>query len=69
MDFSKPEIIGKRIDDNFDQLAYGKGYDHNWVLNKKETGELTLAAICYEPKSESYYGSAYNSARYSVVYR
>jgi aldose 1-epimerase len=51
MDFRKPEIIGKRIDDNFDQLAFGKGYDHNWVINKKKPGELTLAAVCYEPLS------------------
>jgi len=51
MDFRKPEIIGKRIDANFDQLAYGKGYDHNWVINRKKPGELTLAAVCYDPKS------------------
>jgi aldose 1-epimerase len=51
MDFRKPEIIGKRIDENFDQLAYGKGYDHNWVINRKKPGVLTLAAICYDPKS------------------
>jgi aldose 1-epimerase len=51
MDFTNPTIIGKRIDDNFDQLGYGKGYDHNWVLNKKKTGELSLAAVFTEPKS------------------
>jgi aldose 1-epimerase len=51
MDFRKPEIIGKRIDDNFDQLVYGKGYDHNWIINRKKPGELTLAAICYDPVS------------------
>lgn len=51
MDFTKPTKIGKHIDDDFDQLDYGKGYDHNWVLNKKSAGELTLAAICCEPKS------------------
>jgi aldose 1-epimerase len=51
MDFRKPEIIGKRINDNFDQLLYGKGYDHNWVINRKKPGELTLAAVCYETQS------------------
>jgi aldose 1-epimerase len=51
MDFRKSEIIGKRIDDNFDQLAFGKGYDHNWVINRNKPGELTLAAVCYDPKS------------------
>jgi aldose 1-epimerase len=52
MDFRKSETIGKRINDNFDQLSYGKGYDHNWVINRKKPGELTLAAICYDPKSK-----------------
>jgi aldose 1-epimerase len=51
MDFRKPEIIGKRIDDNFDQLAFGKGYDHNWVINRNRPGELTLAAVCHDPGS------------------
>jgi aldose 1-epimerase len=51
MDFTQSEIIGKRIDDNFDQLAHGKGYDHNWVINSKKPGELTLAAVCFDPNS------------------
>ena len=51
MDFRKPDIIGKRIDDDFDQLSYGKGYDHNWVINRKKPGELTLAAVCHESES------------------
>jgi aldose 1-epimerase len=51
MDFTEQTIIGKRIDNKFDQLDWGKGYDHNWVLNKKTAGELSLAAICFEPQS------------------
>ncbi len=51
MDFRKPEVIGKRIDNNFDQLSFGKGYDHNWVINTKKPGELTLAAVCHDPGS------------------
>lgn len=35
-DFTKPETIGKRIDDNNEQLKNGKGYDHNYVLNKHD---------------------------------
>lgn len=43
MDFTTPKAIGKEID-NFDfiQLKYGKGYDHCFVGNKKEYGELSL---------------------------
>lgn len=33
MDFRRPTAIGARIDEAFDQLRYGHGYDHNWVLN------------------------------------
>jgi aldose 1-epimerase len=33
MDFREPHLIGERVDDDFDQLKVGGGYDHNWVLN------------------------------------
>jgi aldose 1-epimerase len=33
MDFRKPTKIGARIDAKNEQLGYGKGYDHNWVLS------------------------------------
>jgi aldose 1-epimerase len=46
MDFTTPTVIGERIDDDFEQLVFGNGYDHNWVLNKEE-GELSLAATVY----------------------
>ncbi|HTB52203.1 MAG TPA: aldose epimerase family protein [Ferruginibacter sp.] len=42
-DFRHPERIGARIDNNDLQLKYGEGYDHNFVINKKEN-ELALAA-------------------------
>ena len=51
MDFIKPKLIGRNINDKYDQLDYGKGFDHNWVLNKKKAGEFSLAANCYEAKS------------------
>lgn len=48
MDFTTPIAIGKRIDDDYEQLKFGGGYDHNWVLNKDGKG-MTLAASVYEP--------------------
>ncbi|KAA6351854.1 Aldose 1-epimerase [termite gut metagenome] len=51
MDFRKPQIVGERINDKFTQLVYGKGYDHCYVLDKKETGELSFAASCADPVS------------------
>lgn len=51
MDFRTPTLIGKRNDDNFEQLAFGRGYDHNWVLTKKTPNGLELAATVWEPVS------------------
>ena len=33
MDLRTAVAVGAHIDDPFDQLVRGKGYDHNWVLN------------------------------------
>ncbi|MBC7474530.1 MAG: galactose mutarotase [Candidatus Sericytochromatia bacterium] len=49
-DFRKPKYIGKNINDKNTQLSYGKGYDHNFVLNGK-IGKLKLAATVTESKS------------------
>src|SRR5436309_5887844 len=49
-DFRTPIAVGARIDDNYEQLAFGGGYDHNFVINRK-TGDLQLAARVYEPTS------------------
>lgn len=51
MDFRTPHIVGERIDNDFEQLVFGKGYDHCYVLNKKEAGELSFAAKVVEPNS------------------
>jgi aldose 1-epimerase len=51
MDFTKPAVIGSRINADFEQLKFAKGYDHNWVLNQKKPGVMTHAATLYDPKS------------------
>ena len=51
MDFRTPHTVGERINDKFQQLINGAGYDHCYVLNKIETGSLDLAATCFEPNS------------------
>jgi aldose 1-epimerase len=50
MDFRKPTPIGERVDNDFEQLKFGNGYDHNWVLNQADGG-LTFAAKVFEPNS------------------
>ncbi|MFT4685378.1 MAG: aldose 1-epimerase [Neolewinella sp.] len=47
-DFRQPTAIGVRIDSDSDQMTYGGGYDHNFVLDR--TGaELAEIAAVYEP--------------------
>jgi aldose 1-epimerase len=48
LDFTKPVAIGDRIRDNFEQLVFGLGYDHNWVVNGSG---FRLAARVTEPTS------------------
>jgi aldose 1-epimerase len=50
MDFTRSTRIGKRIRDNFPQLVIGRGYDHNWVLDRHGSG-LELAARLKDPRS------------------
>jgi aldose 1-epimerase len=47
MDFRTSHKIGERINQDNLELNQGKGYDHNWVLNKKEV-ELSWAATVTE---------------------
>ena len=46
-DFTKPAQIGSRINADDQQLKFGKGYDHNFVLERKGKG-MTLAARAEE---------------------
>jgi aldose 1-epimerase len=49
-DFTKPTAVGARIEAADEQIKFGMGYDHNWVLNKG-AGGLTKAAEVHETKS------------------
>ena len=51
MDFRTPTLVGERINNyDYDQLKYGDGYDHNWVLNN--AGDIsTPAATLYSPET------------------
>jgi aldose 1-epimerase len=50
-DFTKSTAIGSRINQDDQQLKFGKGYDHNWVLERKGKDGLQLAAEVFEPSS------------------
>lgn len=84
MDFRTPYVIGERIDNyDYDQLKFGDGYDHNWVLNTK--GDITqvaatvhsastgilLEVFTTEPGLQVYTGNFLNgtdTGKYGAVY-
>jgi aldose 1-epimerase len=49
-DFTTATAIGARIEQSDEQLKFGGGYDHNWVLNRSGAG-ISKAAEVYEPKT------------------
>lgn len=49
-DFTTPKPVGRDINADNEQINNGTGYDHCFVLNKKEAGELSFAARVIEPK-------------------
>jgi len=53
LDFTKPTAIGDRIRDGHEQLVIGRGYDHNWVLDRPSPTDTKLiqAARVKEPDS------------------
>jgi aldose 1-epimerase len=50
LDFTQPATIGARINDPYDQLVIAHGYDHNFVVTRKDDS-LQFAARVREPKS------------------
>ena len=50
LDLRTPVAIGKQINDPFQQLQFGRGYDLNWVLNTNGDKNV-LAAKAYSPTS------------------
>lgn len=84
MDFRNSNVIGERIDNyEYEQLKFGDGYDHNWVLNTRgdisqlaasvysqETGIL-LEVYTTEPGLQVYTGNfldGTNVGKYGAVY-
>ena len=54
LDFSRPTSIGSRINDDYEQMRFANGYDHNFVLDgravlDKKNKNLKLAAEVFEP--------------------
>lgn len=50
MDFTTPTVIGTRITNDFEQLKFAGGYDHNYCLDI-EPGKLSLISKAVSPKT------------------
>ena len=50
-DFTVPKPVGRDIAADDEQIKNGTGYDHCYVLNKQEVGELSFAARVLDPAS------------------
>ncbi len=48
-DFRTPTRIADQIDNSHEQIIYGQGYDHNWVITDFVPGQTKLVASVYEP--------------------
>ncbi len=46
MDFLTPTVLGDRIEEDFQQLQFGNGYDHNWVIDG-DHGTLRRGAMAH----------------------
>lgn len=50
MDFTAMKVIERDINEDYEPLILGKGYDHNWILNH-EAGEMALSAAAESDKT------------------
>lgn len=50
MDFRIAKKVGKDINADFEQLKLGRGFDHNWVINRNDNSVIKIAEV-YEPNS------------------
>ncbi len=52
MDFTEAKAVGRDIVADFEQIRFGGGYDHNWVIDGwKDNGEMIHFATVKAPKS------------------
>ena len=67
MDLRQPTRIGEHIDDDFDELVMGKGYDHNWVIrDEKPVVEMKPDMFGSDPSCPiDYVGGGLKKAAYA----
>ena len=68
-DFTTAKPIGRDIGQEHEQLKFGGGYDHNWVLDNPNDGEMVFAAQVYEPTTRACAGSPDDRTGHSILLR
>ena len=68
-DFLQPMAIGARINTDNEQLKFGKGYDHNWVLDKKSPTALSLSGARVRSPERPRSGSFHHRTGRAVLQR
>ncbi len=48
MDLRTPALIKAGINEDYEQLVFGKGYDHNWLLNTKNSISQIAAKVYHD---------------------
>ena len=51
MDFTQFKPVRQDIDEDTEQLRFGNGYDHFWIIDGWEPGKMSEAAQLYDPTS------------------
>ena len=51
LDFRQRKVIGLDIESEHQQIIFGSGFDHNFVINHSELGAVSLAAEVYSRNS------------------
>ena len=82
MDLRQPTVIGSMLVDTFEQLVYGRGFDHNWILNTSgdvaklackvisEVSGIGLEVYTNEPGVQFYTGNfmGRDNGKFKVAY-
>lgn len=50
-DFKESHAIGERINQTDDQLSFGRGYDHNWIVTSNLSGQVVHCATLFDPET------------------
>jgi len=51
-DFRSPTPVGERVRDAADeQIGFGRGYDHNWVISRRPVEDIRTVAVLEDPVS------------------